>query len=149
MRSVGRRGDDQQRADLAESGDETPPSRVREQLVVVERAGAGGHDEQLAGVGHLLRDARQGDAEEEAVDEAVRIVAGDERLKRRCFAEQIADRDTPMHRLHAGDAERGLGRRDRIDADDDHRMERIERDADAPPLLGPVHRAGRAHGPPS
>ena len=72
-----------------------------------------------------------------------------ERLEWRCFAEQIADRDAPMHRLHAGDAERRLRRRDRIDADDDHRVERIERDADAPPLLGPVHRARRGHGPPS
>jgi hypothetical protein len=79
----------------------------------------------------------------------VRIVAMHERLDGRRVAEQVADRDAAMHRLHARDAERGLGGRDGIGADDDDRVERVERDADAAALLAPVHRARRAHGPPS
>ena len=148
-RRVGGSGDDQQGADLAKAGDETTPPIAPEQLLVVDRTGAGRHHEQLARLRHLLRDSRDRDPVHEAVHQTVRIVARHERLDGRRVAEQIADRDAAVHRLHARDAERRLGGRDRIRADDDDRVKRVERGADSATLLAPVHRARRAHGPPS
>ncbi len=146
---IGGGHENEQSAHLAEAGDEPAPPVVGEQLLVVHRPDAGRHDEQLARVGHAVRDLRERDAVQEAVDDTVRVVVLDERLDRRRFAEQVADRDAAMHGLHARDAQRGLGGGHRVRADDDDRVEGVERGADAPSLFAPIHRARRAHGPPS
>ena len=147
MRGLRGRDEHEQRTHLAKACGEPAPARMREQLFVVDRRRAARHDEQLARVGHLMRDAVQRYAEEEAVHEAVRVYLIDQRQQRRRITDQVAHRDAPMLRLEARDAQRDLRRRDRIAAHDDDGVILVQRRAEVASPLRPVERSD--HGPPS
>ena len=147
MRRVSRRGQDQQRTDLAEARRETPPPRVQKELVIVDRARAAGHDEQLTLARHRIGDAVQRDAVHEAVDEPVRILGRSQRLQRWRVADQVADSHASTSGLGLPDAQRDERGGHRVGTDDHDGMEGVQRGPQLTSLREPVRRSG--HGPPS
>src|SRR5262245_14450934 len=120
-----------------ESRSEASPPLVTQNLLLHRRLAAARKHEEIAGRIDLARDLVERDAVEEAIDDAVWVVALNEPVQRRDIANHISNRNTPAHRVHARDPQRRRRGGDGIIASDQHRRASIERAGDFAASLFP------------
>ena len=102
--------------------------------------GTAGHQKHVVGIAHGTRDLVERHAIEEAVADAMRVVAAHECFDRGRLADEICHSHAPPLSLRTGHAQRQRGGGRRIHRGDDHGAEAVQQRRHAAPLHLPLFR---------